>query len=259
MSEKMSDIFFCLVLSFFLLLATGSEGFGGSCADLLKSVCEKKRNCNWVKGYANDRGERVKGYCRKVAAKSEKSGAASKNRKKGSSNPCLELHKAQCEKKRTCGWVTGYTNDRGERIKGYCRRKATDSASGKTRSLNCSNLLKVDCEKSRKCGWVKGYTNDRGERIKGYCRKKAEESKRKPAENKKKKKASVCSELLKNECEKKRSCGWVKGRTDDRGERIKGYCRKQASSSTRSSSKKKSSSTGEKMLDVLEDLLKSKK
>jgi len=259
MSEKLPQIICCLLLSFFLFLTTGSHGLASSCTDLLKSACEKKRNCNWVKGYTNDRGERVKGYCRKTAAKSKKTGQAPKDRKKGSSNPCLELHKVQCEKKRTCGWVTGYTNDRGERIKGYCRRKATGATSGKRGSTNCSELLKVDCENKRKCGWVTGYTNERGERVKGYCRKKSEDSKAKPAKNKNKKKASVCSELLKAECEKKRSCGWVKGRTNNKGERIKGYCRKQTSPSTRSSSKKKSDSTGEKVLDVLEDLLKSRK
>ncbi len=258
MLKKLSDIICCLILSFLMLLTIESYGFAGSCTGLLKSVCEKKRNCNWIKGYTNDRGEHVKGYCRKTA-KAKATGSGPKARKKSSSNPCLELHKTQCEKKRTCDWVTGYSNDRGERIKGYCRRKATGGTSSKRGSTNCSELLKADCENRRNCGWVTGYTNERGERIKGYCRKKAENSKKKPADSKKKKKASVCSELLKAECEKKRSCGWVKGRTNKRGERIKGYCRKQTSSSTRSSSKKKSSSTGEKVLDVLEDLLKSEK
>ncbi len=174
-----SFLFPCL-----LLLLVCKPAFSNVCTDLLKTKCEDKRNCGWVKGYTNDKGERKKGYCRKQASKSKSTTTKKKKQtKKSPTNVCSDLFKADCDKKRNCNWVTGYTTDKGDRIKGYCRKKAVESkkASEKKQTKHsggvCSDLLKVDCEgKKRSCNWVKGYTNDKGDRKKGYCRKKGSKS-----------------------------------------------------------------------------------
>ncbi len=263
MLKRKIAMYICSFFTFLFLLVflPGSQAISGVCTDLLKSECGKKSNCSWVKGYENDRGERVQGYCRKKTKSRHTSKPPKKRKKDISANLCRDLRKADCEKKRKCNWVKGYTSDSSERIKGYCRRQAAETTGKKRKgkAQSCSAMRKIDCEKSRNCSWIKGYTSDGGEKVKSYCRKKARESKATRPADGKKKSANICSDLRMADCGKKRNCSWVKGYTNDNGERIKGYCRKKSSSTKLKKREKSDSKKQNDMLEVLQDLLKSKK
>lgn len=170
-----------MIVSLFISnLFIGQQVFAGVCVDLLKSECEKKRNCNWVKGYVNENGVRINGYCRKLTVQS-KSATQKKVPAKKQASVCSDLLKKSCEKKSKCNWVKGYRNSKGERVKGYCRKKATRTKTPS--SVTCTGLLKVDCGSMHGCSWVKGYTNSKGEKVKGYCRKVANSGKAKKKKN----------------------------------------------------------------------------